>query len=384
MTLLEEMRNLIRDALVLDEAADSLTETSQLLGAFRELDSVGLMSVVTAMEERYDIEVEDHEITPETFETLGSLTDFPDPPLIIHGLSDSGPLLTAEIHEAPAWADKLETTSHSTTFSVDLNFIGEPGSRLYNMMYWPDAEPKAHIVFVPPFCEEMNRCRTLVASQAREFASAGFSCSVFDFLGTGDSEGQLDQVNLKLWLNDINLVVEHALKRAEAPLYLWGLRLGALLAVEFAQQTDHSISKLILWQPVVSGKKFITQLLRLRVAHLANHGLPAQTTQELRSAFETSDSMEISGYTLGTELLREIDSSKVSGSASLESTEVLWLENLLDGQEGVGAASKSAIDGLAGFAESLQVHTCKVPPIWQLPKRSDAPELVQMTRELIE
>ena len=73
MELIEEVKRIIKDALVLGDEVDSLTQDSPLLGAFRELDSVGVMAIVESIEEQYDLEIDDTEISPEMFETLGAL-----------------------------------------------------------------------------------------------------------------------------------------------------------------------------------------------------------------------------------------------------------------------------------------------------------------------
>ena len=48
-------------------------------------------------------------------------------------------------------------------------------------------EPRAHVIYLPPFTEEMNRCRAIAAEQARRFARQGMSCTLLDFHGTGES-----------------------------------------------------------------------------------------------------------------------------------------------------------------------------------------------------
>ena len=70
MSLDQSIKRILRDTLVLGEA------TSPLLGAIPELDSVGVISVLTALEEEYDIVVEDDEISAAVFNTLGTLTEF--------------------------------------------------------------------------------------------------------------------------------------------------------------------------------------------------------------------------------------------------------------------------------------------------------------------
>jgi acyl carrier protein len=49
-----------------------------LFGELPEFDSMAVVNVVTALEERFGIVVEDDEISAETFETVGALARFVD------------------------------------------------------------------------------------------------------------------------------------------------------------------------------------------------------------------------------------------------------------------------------------------------------------------
>ncbi|HTE39266.1 MAG TPA: acyl carrier protein [Steroidobacteraceae bacterium] len=50
------------------------TADMPLLGALPELDSMNVINVITALEERFDIRIDDDEVSNETFQTLGTLT----------------------------------------------------------------------------------------------------------------------------------------------------------------------------------------------------------------------------------------------------------------------------------------------------------------------
>ncbi|MCW5618311.1 MAG: acyl carrier protein [Nitrosomonas sp.] len=77
MSLMDDVKRILRDTLALDiERAEKLTATSPLLGNIIELDSVGVVSVLTAIEEEYGIVVENDEISADALKTLGSLTEF--------------------------------------------------------------------------------------------------------------------------------------------------------------------------------------------------------------------------------------------------------------------------------------------------------------------
>ncbi|WP_374434161.1 acyl carrier protein [Inhella sp.] len=71
-----QVLRLLDDVLSLDGRAQSFTRSTALLGALPELDSMAVVSLMTAMEERLGLSIDDDEIDGDTFATVGSLTDF--------------------------------------------------------------------------------------------------------------------------------------------------------------------------------------------------------------------------------------------------------------------------------------------------------------------
>lgn len=76
MSEIQEIKSILRGSLQLGDRAGELTESTQLLGSLPELDSMAVVTVITALEDFYGFIVEDDEISAETFETVGSLSDF--------------------------------------------------------------------------------------------------------------------------------------------------------------------------------------------------------------------------------------------------------------------------------------------------------------------
>lgn len=74
--MLEEVKNILGEALQLGERTNTLDADTLLLGNLPELDSMAVVGVITALEDHYGFIVEDDEISAETFATLGSLADF--------------------------------------------------------------------------------------------------------------------------------------------------------------------------------------------------------------------------------------------------------------------------------------------------------------------
>ena len=56
--------------------ADSMTDSTQLLGAMPEIDSMGIINIILALEKRFGFQIEDEEVEQSVFETTGSLLRF--------------------------------------------------------------------------------------------------------------------------------------------------------------------------------------------------------------------------------------------------------------------------------------------------------------------
>lgn len=72
----EQVRDVLRNTLQLGVKADAIEASTPLLGNLPELDSMAVATLVAALEEQFDIYIEDDEISAETFETFGNLCDF--------------------------------------------------------------------------------------------------------------------------------------------------------------------------------------------------------------------------------------------------------------------------------------------------------------------
>lgn len=75
---LDTVRAVLIDALELSQSPDELQPDTALFGALPELDSFGVVALVAAIEDRFEITIDDDEFGAELFETVGALRDFVD------------------------------------------------------------------------------------------------------------------------------------------------------------------------------------------------------------------------------------------------------------------------------------------------------------------
>jgi acyl carrier protein len=76
MPVVEGIKRVLRETLQLGDRVNAFTESTALFGSIPEFDSMAVVNVVAGLEEQFNIEVDDDEITAEVFETFGSLTRF--------------------------------------------------------------------------------------------------------------------------------------------------------------------------------------------------------------------------------------------------------------------------------------------------------------------
>lgn len=72
----QEVLATLDEALSLQGRGLQFGPDTPLLGALPELDSMAVITVITSLEERFDITVEDDELEAEVFENVASLVRF--------------------------------------------------------------------------------------------------------------------------------------------------------------------------------------------------------------------------------------------------------------------------------------------------------------------
>ncbi len=76
MSVLDDVRQVLDDVLSLKGRSASFNADTPLLGALPELDSMAVVGIINALEERFEFVVEDDEIDGSVFATVGDLVGF--------------------------------------------------------------------------------------------------------------------------------------------------------------------------------------------------------------------------------------------------------------------------------------------------------------------
>lgn len=229
------------------------------------------------------------------------------------------------------------------------------------------------IVYVHPFGDEMNKSRRTAALQARALARLGFEVLQIDLKGCGESPGELREVTWVDWQQDVVAAVQWLRDRPAGPhraIWLWGLRLGALLVCEAAATASAALGScnFLLWQPVTQGRTQIQQFLRLAsvgaTAHLDPQA-PRASTTELKARLLAGSSLEIGGYCMSSGLARAIDGLSLSPPGSGAGRRVLWMETGVLATGELNPASASALQTWGQADWLVDAQAVHGPGFWQ-------------------
>lgn len=261
-------------------------------------------------------------------------------------------------------------------------FLDSPYGRLFAIHHRPtgDQVQRGHILCIPPFNEEMNRCRSMVTLQAQAFAAMGIGTLVIDLHGTGDSAGHYGDARWDIWQSNVDAGIAWLDRQPGACRALWGIRLGAVLAVESARRLAERKLSLLLWQPVSDGKQYFTQFLRMKIAaQMDRPNLPKETTTSMRTQLAGGQAIEIAGYEVHPELARALDNLRLADIPPPALSPTLWLEQASAPAGEASPASQRVIEAWSQAGAPPSVRLYEGPPFWQLHERAVAAQAIAAT-----
>jgi uncharacterized protein len=239
--------------------------------------------------------------------------------------------------------------------------------------------PLGQVLLLPPFTEELNKSRRMLALASRAFAAAGFEVLMMDLLGCGDSSGDFGDAGWEDWQADMRLAADwlgamhSGPTTAALPLWLWGVRSGALLAPALAAHTPRPLN-LMLWQPVAAGKLQLQQFLRLKLAADLVGGQAKGQMQALRAQLEQDQPVEVAGYALSPALARGLEQAQLKPDSRY--ADVIWLETSLRDEPALSPAGAHAVPAWQAAGCHVQAAAVKGPSFWAATEIEVAPALI--------
>jgi exosortase A-associated hydrolase 2 len=270
--------------------------------------------------------------------------------------------------------------------AVQAFFLDTSNGRRFCLFHAVSANIKClgAVLYVAPFGEEMNKARRMLALQARNLAQQGFAVLILDLYGCGDSDGEFKDVSWAQWKDDLGVAFSWLHHHCNAPISLLGLRLGAMLALDFICDGVHQVSQLILWQPVLNGQQFLTQFFRLRLANdiLSGNNEQSGGTLSIRQQLKDGEVVEIAGYEISSRLSTAIDALNANTFVPLN-VPVHWFEIQNDAHANLPPAKQKVIDFWQQHQVDVHLEQVSGPEFWMTQEISVCKELVNRTTSLL-
>ena len=205
------------------------------------------------------------------------------------------------------------------------------------------------MVLCHPLGSEYIRCHRTYRQLAFGLCNAGFHVLRFDLRGCGDSSGDEEQGGVCQWIDDISMAVrEMGARCGSSAVCLVGLRFGGTLALLAAMEQGH-IDRLVLWDPIVSGKAYLEELISLHRKMLSGLNLELDPHQRPK---------ELLGFSFSDTMLMDLESLNLHSIRGNPADDILLIES-------VEARTGSLREHLKAIAPGMDYQHIPGPEIWK-------------------
>lgn len=262
-------------------------------------------------------------------------------------------------------------------------FLESARGRHLAVLHSPPAglPPRIALLHVHAFAEEMNKARRMVSLQSRALARDGHAVLLLDLTGCGDASGDFGDATWEGWLADVVMGSQWLRDHVPAPLWLWGLRAGGLLAAAAWDRISPAASGLLLWQPPASGQALLSQFLRLKAAGSMADGQAKATLDGLRARLAAGQPVEIGGYGLAAALAQGL------GNASLapprQPAQLCLLETSPRAEPTLSPGTERLLTNWRSAGWQAEARAVQGPSFWQTTEIEDAPGLLAATTAMM-
>lgn len=269
------------------------------------------------------------------------------------------------------------------TATVRGEFILSANGRILLLLREPPAPSNGCVLIVPPFGEEMNKSRRMMTLLAIALAERSVASVIVDLYGTGDSAGDFAAASWPAWHADLEAAARWCNSRGTALTGLVTIRLGAALAVSaLAAGAIAPVARTVLWQPVLDGGRFFTQLLRLRLAAMLAEQDRKETVAELKERLARGESLEIAGYNISPQLAADLEGIAVPQSLLVHMGNIHWFEISRESDAVLPTPSARLVDATRTAGVSIEARQFVGEPFWAATEIVENRSIVQATAEL--
>jgi exosortase A-associated hydrolase 2 len=221
----------------------------------------------------------------------------------------------------------------------------------------------------------MNHTRRAAALLARDLAGHGWGVLQVDLFGCGDSDGDFRGASWETWVDDLTTAFDWLQERVGGRVGLVGIRLGGLLALDFASLARRNIDRVLLWHPVVNGQQMMTEFLRLRLLSDAigvRAGESATTAQALRQKINSGEPVVVVGYEIMPHLSQAIAKLHIAQLGLAVAAPIRWVEVVSGAEDPGRPLAQTTVHAWQAAGREATLHLVAGRPFWSSPRIWDS------------
>lgn len=210
----------------------------------------------------------------------------------------------------------------------------------------PAASRGESILLCAPFGQEAIRSHRLFKVLADRLCRDGFHVLRFDYFGTGDSAGEGDEVSVEGFIADVVTANDELMNRsggAGRGASWVGLKLGATIAALASASVQPKPSRLILWEPVTDGARYLVELAEAHAVTLVDaYGWRVSADAHLRDAIAQESGSEALGFPLGNQFRTAVKALSLESFGATQASMVSIFENPANANSSAGDRSNTS------------------------------------------
>jgi len=256
------------------------------------------------------------------------------------------------------------------------------GRDLFAMLHRGGDRPRATALVVHPFAEEKKFSYRVLVNLARVLATREVATLRFDLSGCGDSSGESGDATLDAWSEEVRAASDHLRSEfPDTPQVLVGLRLGATLALSVARYLTPPPA-LVLWEPILSGRRYVDEVLRRRmIKEMMTTGRKATGREQVLAQLEADGFLDLDGIAVSRRMIEDISALEADASAAVFTGKALCIQVAYNAK--VSSALESLAEKMRASGAHVETIGIREQAFWDRVEGVEAKELLDTTCEWV-
>jgi pimeloyl-ACP methyl ester carboxylesterase len=231
--------------------------------------------------------------------------------------------------------------------------------KMFGALHRPTAEPRGGVIVCSPYQAEFLKNYRREVVLGRALAAEGFAVQRFHYRGSGNSDGDPEDVSFDSMLEDAVAAREWLVARTGVTWTAFvGTRLGGLIAASAAARIDRSA--LVLWEPVVEAVRYFEEIFRGKLLSELKSSRPSAASPE--EELSRQGYVDILGYPITKRVYESAEGRDLGTEVGTSPRRILLVQ--IGGSRGMRSEYARLVQRWEGGGSSVHARVVDRPQAW--------------------